>query len=165
MKNLTLLFFALFTSFLMAQPPMVVTDVKANAQLKTQLVNSGKQLAQLQRSYELLKDAQDKYQEINSYVSSINDISDIISMQKEAIENVNLIVKNTKRKGESRELLMTYLNRILLDISKSVGVVSNVLSEGYFSMDDKDRIDLFQAERDRVFSLLASTRGKANPYK
>lgn len=164
MKNLILIFF-MSASFQIFSQAAVVNDVMANQSLSSQLVTSGKQLSQLERSYEILKQAQEQYKKINSVVTSVAQVGEIIDLQRESIQNVNLILANTKRTGKSRQNLVKHLNTLITTITQKSETISNVLNEGFFTMNDKDRLDLFQKERSDIFSLVVQTRGMANPYR
>lgn len=163
MKNSIKYIFLLITSLSFSQ--VVVSDVTANTTLQSQLATSTQQLTQLEKSYKLLKDAEEKYQKVNSIITSVFQIGEIVELQKEAINNVSLVMKYTRYKGESREKLMKILNNTLLAISMRLETVSTVLQGGFFSMTDKERIDMFQKERSSIFALVSKTRGYANPYR
>ncbi|CAH8295979.1 hypothetical protein EV196_11321 [Mariniflexile fucanivorans] len=142
---------------------MAVTDVTANETLATQLTTSTNQLAQLEKSYQVLKEAEEKYQKINSIVTSVYKIGEIIELQREAIENIN-IVRNNKKSADNPNLLEN-MNHILLSINQRVNTISNVLKEGFFNMSDKERIDMFKSERSAIFFQVSKTRGYANTYR
>ncbi len=164
MKNLLVVLILLFTSYSFGQA-MVVTDVTANQTLTTQLAKSAQQLNQLEKNYELLKSAEDKYKKINSIVTSVAKISSIIDLQKEAIENVNIVLNNSNLKGKSRTTLLNSLNQSMLSIGGSVETITNVLNEGFFNMSDKERLEMFEGERKKVLFQVGKTRGYANPYR
>jgi len=165
MKTTITYLLLLFTMHIFSQGAMVVTDVSANASLKSQLIASSNQLAQLEKNYDLLKSAEEKYKKVNSIVTSVYKISEIIALQKEAITNVSLVLKNTKLTGKSRERLFKTLNQTLVSIASRVDMISNVLQGGFFNMTDKERIDTFKQERSSIFILVSKTRGYANPYR
>lgn len=161
--QLTLLF--LLLSIYGSAQVMVVNDLSANQTLTTQLATSTEQLTQLQKNYQLLKDAESKYKKINSIVMSVANIDKIIKLQSEAISDINLIMRHTNYTGKNKAHLSEFLNRLLVNMSEKVETASNVISEGFFDMTDKERIDMFEKLRQDVFAHAAVTRGKALPYR
>lgn len=139
-----------------------VTDVGANATLTSQLTTSTSQLAQLEQSYELLKEASEKLEEVSNMIKSVNDIEKIISLQKEAINNVSLVVEQKDKVSVST---LKNLTKNLSSISLNIGLVSKILSNGLFSMTDKDRIDFFDETRRKILIDVVKTRVVANKYK
>ena len=77
MKNISLILLLLVSIKNYSQ--MAVTDVTANQILATQLATSSEQLVQLQKNYDLLKAAEEKYQKINSIYNLIDKLSDMIT--------------------------------------------------------------------------------------
>ena len=148
-----------------SQGAMVVTDLTANQTLASTLTASTKQLTQLEKNYALLKSAEEKYQKINSIVTSVYSLGEIINLQKEAINNVSLVLNKTKLTGKSLSRLENVLKQTLENIAKLTGTISNVLKDGFFNMSDKERIDMFQQNRSAIFFLVSKTRGYANPYR
>jgi len=161
----SLIYFSFFVCLYSFSQAMVVTDISANETLASQLASSTQQLTQLEKNYEILKEAHEKYKKINSIVTSVYKLSEIIKLQTEAIDNVRIVAENTKFEGRSKERLLSVLNNTLSSISERVETISNVLNEGFFSMSDKERIDLFKEERSAIFFLVGKTRGYANPYR
>ncbi|NJM78997.1 MAG: hypothetical protein HC854_04035 [Flavobacterium sp.] len=141
---------------------LAVVDAGVNTTLASQLTNSTSQLAQLQKSYELLKEASEKVEKVSNMIKSINDMGEIISLQKEAISNVNLILNQDINVSTST---LKKLNTALGSISLNIGLVSKILSNGLFTMTDKDRIDFFEDTRRKILIDVVKTRIIANKYK
>jgi hypothetical protein len=163
MKKLLLLF--LLTFALSNYGQVVTNDTQANITLSSQLLKSAEQLKQLEKNYDLIKKAEEKYEKINSLVSSVSNLKEIISLSNEAYSNVSLVLENTNLKGKSRQILIKNLQKLTIKISEKTLNISKVVKEGFFTMSDKERMDLFQKERNSIFSLVSRTRGYANPYR
>lgn len=159
MKKLILLIFVGSSALCFGQ--MAVVDAGVNGQLATQLSTSASQLAQLEQSYELIKKTADNVEKVTSYVQSVNDIKSVIDLQKEAVNNINLIMRNKgSQKGVAKNL-----TGILQGISRHITNINKVITSGFFTMTDKERLDFFREEKSIIFSQVAKTRGMANPYK
>lgn len=160
----TFIFLALVTSiFSLAQ--MAVTDVGVTLSMTEQLAKSTAQLATLEKNYEILKKSAEKLEKVNSAVNGVIDMKNIIALQREAIENANII--NQHNQGDSKYDISARNSLVggLSNINKSIDKIMNILKPGHFSMTDKERIDLLEKERSKVFMETFKTRIKANPYK
>ena len=161
----SLLLFVSINLFSQCPVPQVVTDVTANKSLKLQLANSGQQLKQLEDNYAVLQDAKDKYEKVSSIVTSVFELKEIIDLQAEAIENTNLVLNNNNLKGKRLTNMLETLTKQVSSIEKHVTLIDQVLTDGFFDMTDKERVEMFESTREKVFFLTSRTRGYANPYR
>ncbi|HAO14001.1 MAG TPA: hypothetical protein DDE71_00315 [Tenacibaculum sp.] len=160
------LIFIIFISLsINAFSQLAVTDPTANVTLKSQLVTATQQLSQLERNYQIIKEGHEKYQKVNSLVSTVSNIEEIIRLQREGIRNISLVMRHTNLKGNSKVRLVQILKRLSHAIITKTENISKIVKTGFFSMNDKERIDMFQKERNAIYTLVVKTRGYANPYK
>lgn len=149
MKKLILTLCLLVGSYSFAQ--MAVVDVGANQQIAKQITQSAAQIKQLEKSYSLLKDAQEKYQKVNGYIQQMGQLQNIINMQKQAINNSNKILEKA-RKGKFD---VNGIQNQLAQISGSIKTVQALLNNGMFNMSDSERITLLENEYNKVKSANA----------
>lgn len=149
MKKLILTFCLLVGSYSFAQ--MAVVDVGANKQIAKQITQSAAQIKQLEKSYSLLKEAQEKYQKVNGYIQQMGQLQNIINMQKQAINNSNKILEKA-RKGKFD---VSGIKNQLAQISGSIKTVQALLNNGMFNMSDSERITLLENEYNKVKSANA----------
>lgn len=149
MKKLILTFCLLVGSYSFAQ--MAVVDAGANQQIAKQITQSAAQIKQLEKSYSLLKDAQEKYQKVNGYIQQMGQLQNIINMQKQAISNSNKILEKA-RKGKFD---VSGIQNQLAQISGSIKTVQALLNNGMFNMSDSERITLLENEYNKVKSANA----------
>lgn len=146
MKKVILTLFLAVGSFSFAQ--MAVIDAGANQQIAKQVTQSAAQIKQLEKSYSLMKDAQEKYQKVNGYVKQMGQLKNIIMMQKNAINNSNKILDKA-RKGKFD---VSGIQNQLAQISGSIKTVQALLNNGMFNMSDSERINLLENEYSKVKS-------------
>lgn len=146
MKKVILTLFLVVGSFSFAQ--MAVIDAGANQQIAKQVTQSAAQIKQLEKSYSLMKDAQEKYQKVNGYVKQMGQLKNIIMMQKNAINNSNKILDKA-RKGKFD---VSGIQNQLAQISGSIKTVQALLNNGMFNMSDSERINLLENEYSKVKS-------------
>lgn len=165
MKNLLLASFLLVSYMLTAQIP--VTDVSTGAQLTalntsttlgnstlaSQLSTAGSQLAQLERTYEQIQKASDKIEKVNEAIKSVETIQTFITQQKEIISNVNLIMKSGKSNINYKKTQF-----VLQSASSIVKKVSNILSDNFFNLNDKERVDMLEKEKKQMAINLVRSR-------
>lgn len=149
MKKLILTLCLLVGSYSFAQ--MAVVDASANQQIAKQITQSAAQIKQLEKSYSLLKDAQEKYQKVNGYIQQMGQLQNIINMQKQAINNSNKILEKA-RKGKFD---VSSIKNQLAQISGSIKTVQALLNNGMFNMSDSERITLLENEYNKVKSANA----------
>lgn len=149
MKKLLLTLCLLVGSYSFAQ--MAVVDASANQQIAKQITQSAAQIKQLEKSYSLLKDAQEKYQKVNGYIQQMGQLQNIINMQKQAINNSNKILEKA-RKGKFD---VSSIKNQLAQISGSIKTVQALLNNGMFNMSDSERITLLENEYNKVKSANA----------
>ena len=162
MKNLITILAITILSWSYGQ--MAVVDAGVNASLSSQLATSSNQLLQLEKSYKVLQEASDKIDKVSSMVKSVNDIGEIVTLQKEAISNITFIMSKTKKENGSTAITKN-LSKTLATITGQLNSINKTLSSGFFSMTDKDRIDYFENSRSIILLNVAKTRVAANKYR
>lgn len=165
MKNLLLTILMLSSCILTAQIP--VTDVATNGQLAalnvntatsnstlaSQLSTAGNQLAQLERTYDQIQKAADKIEKVNDAIKSVEKIETFIVQQKEIISNVNIIMKSGKDNVNYKKAQF-----ILSSAGNIVNNVTKILSDNFFNLNDKERVDLLDKEKKELAVNLVRSR-------
>ncbi|MFK7102226.1 hypothetical protein V3471_14750 [Flavobacterium oreochromis] len=147
MKKLILLLFIGFYGTNSAQIP--VTDSAANGTLTSQLTTATTQLTQLYKTYDLIKETAEKVEKVNNAVKSVQNIGKLISMQSEAIKNTKKIMQYSN--GRLSSPMIRQLNRSLSTINRSISVIQSTLSNSFFNMNDKERMEIAELEKNKVF--------------
>lgn len=149
MKSLILALSLMVGSYTFAQ--MAVVDAGANHQMAKQIMQSAAQIKQLEKSYQLMKDAQDKYNKVNGYIQQMGQLQNIINLQKQAISNSNKILQ----KARAGKFDVSSIGTQLSQISGSIKTVQALLNNGMFKMSDSERITLLENEYNKVKSANA----------
>lgn len=149
MKSLILALSLMVGSYTFAQ--MAVVDAGANHQMAKQITQSAAQIKQLEKSYQLMKDAQDKYNKVNGYIQQMGQLQNIINLQKQAISNSNKILQ----KARAGKFDVSSIGTQLSQISGSIKTVQALLNNGMFKMSDSERITLLENEYNKVKSANA----------
>lgn len=127
--------------------PQTVYDPTASANMSTQIKQSIQQVSQLEKSYDLMKKADEAVKQVNGYVQQAGYLQNIIIKQKEAINNANEILKISRSmKGVS----IAGVQQNLAMISGSVKNVQALLSNGIFNMNDSERLNRLDKEYQKV---------------
>lgn len=145
MKNVILLIVLVKTSFLFAQMP--VTDATANTQLAEQVATSTKQLAQLQKTYEVVKKGQEQYQKVNNAIMQLSLIEDIIKTQRKAIDDAKYCLDKS---DGNLKFVANDINKSLAQINNSINTINKVLQNNIFNMSDSERIQFIENEKQKV---------------
>lgn len=149
MKKILFALSLMIGSYTFAQ--MAVVDAGANHQMAKQITQSAAQIKQLEKSYKLMKDAQEKYRLVNGYVQQMGQLQNIINLQKQAVNNSSKILQKA-RKGKFD---VSSIGAQLSQISGSIKTVQALLNNGMFNMSDSERITLLENEYDKVKSANA----------
>ena len=140
MKKLFLIVSLFFAKLIFAQ--MAVTDIGATAQLAQSVSTATKSLSQLNNTYKVLKEANDKIEKVNNVVQQGKHLQNIINKQKEAVNNANQILKLAK----SRKMNLAGVTQNLQVIQGSINTVQALLKNGLFNMNDGERFARLDAE-------------------
>lgn len=154
MKRLILIFCFFIAQNFFSQ--MAVTDVGATAQLAQSVSTATKSLAQLNNTYKVLKEANDKIQKVNNAVQQANHLQNIINKQKQAINSANQILKLAK----TRKMNLAGVNQNLQLIQGSINTVQALLRNGLFNMNDSERFERLDAEYNKVSQAEANIKTK-----
>lgn len=131
----------------------VVYDPTQAANMSTQISNSATQIKQLEKSLEYMKKASQKLEQVNDYLRDIEDLKQISKMYKESFSIAQKIRTNLP-KIKNPELRAYYINEVtssLSSINNSVTFINKILTSKFFSMSDKDRMDLIKKEKHKIF--------------
>lgn len=142
-----------FLSTIGSYAQMSVVDAGANKTMGSQLTTATKQLAQAEKSYAMLEKASEKVEKVSSAIKSVNEIGGFLKMQNEILSNVKIVL-GAKNKRVSTKKIDALLNSTTTSISN----VRKLLSNSFFSLNDKERLDLLQAEKKTIAVELLRSR-------
>ena len=149
-KNFTSLLLLLST-FMFAQ--MATYDAAAQANMMQQIAQTTKQLEQAERSYAILEKAKDKVDKVSSAIKQVNEIKSFIEMQSEILNNVATVLQSKRKYITDKQL-----QRIIKSTGKSIVNIKNLLSDDFFSLNDKERMDLIKEEKVELLNNLVRSR-------
>lgn len=142
------------SSILKAQMGGVVYDPTQAANMGRQIANSSQQVAQLSKTVEYMEKAQEKINQVNGYVRNMSELKNIIELQKQSLISATKVKDKVARikNPKIRSLMLNDTTQALNGINESIAFVSKILSNGFFSMSDAERMQWIKAQRDKVFS-------------
>ncbi len=155
MKKTVLILGILISSFSFAQ--MAVIDATANQQMAKQISQSVAQVKQLEKTYDVLKKADEKIKQVSGYVQQAGYLQNIISKQKEAINTANEILKLAR---SQKNISLAGVEQNLRMISGSVKTVQALLQNGIFNMNDSERLNRLDSEYKNVSASTANIKAK-----
>ncbi|UTG66820.1 hypothetical protein J2O02_18310 (plasmid) [Elizabethkingia anophelis] len=134
--------------------PTTVYDPTASVNMGKQIAASTEQLTQLQKSVEYLKKAEEKVNQVNSYVRSMDELKNVIELQRKSLINATKVKEKVARikNPMMRKMMITNTSNALTEISSSIVMINKILSSGFFQMTDTERMEWIRKQRDRVFS-------------
>lgn len=135
----TILFFLSIFSY----GQMAVVDAGVNASLTSQIATASKQLVEAQKSYELLEKSADKIEKVSQAIKSVAEIGEFLQMQ-------STILKNLSQASRNKNISQDKVNKILNGTQRSIKGVQNLLSNSFFSLNDKERLDLLKEEKESI---------------
>lgn len=142
------------SSIFKAQMGGVVYDPTQAANMGRQIANSSQQVAQLSKTVEYMEKAQEKINQVNGYVRNMSELKNIIELQKQSLISATKVKDKVARikNPKIRSLMLNDTTQALNGINESIAFVSKILSNGFFSMSDAERMQWIKAQRDKVFS-------------
>ncbi len=137
---------------------MATYDASANANLINQIQESARQTAELQKQFNLLKEAKDRIEQVSGAVQQLGQLQNIINEQRAAISNANKItsiISETKRKTD-----LSGISYNLSRIQASISTVQKLLENGLFKMQDAERMELINKQYQEVKSSSTNIKVK-----
>jgi len=128
-------------------------DATNAANMSTQISNTTQQINQLEKSLEYMKKAQKTLNEVNGYVRDVSSITEITQMYKQAISIASRVRTDAQRikNPNTRKRVLTNVSQLLTSLSNGVSFVNKILTNDFYKMTDKERLDLLNTERRKVF--------------
>ena len=155
MKKIIFFMLLSFGSYAYSQIGAMATyDASANASLINQIQESARQTAELQKQFNLLKEAKDRIEQVSGAIQQLGQLQNIINEQRAAISNANkitTIISETRRKTD-----LSGISYNLSRIQSSITTVQKLLDNGIFKMQDSERMDLINKQYQEVKSSSAN---------
>lgn len=128
-------------------------DATQAANMSTQISNTSQQISQLEKSLEYMKKAQETLNKVNGYVRDVSSITEITGMYRESISIATRVKNDAQRikNPNTRKRVLTNVSQLLNSLSGGVTFVNKVLTNDFFKMTDKERLDLLTTERRKIF--------------
>lgn len=130
----------------------VVFDPTQASNMSTQITNTTKQIAQLEKSLEYMKKASETLDKVNGYVRDVSSVTEITSMYKESVSIATRVKNDAQRikNPNTRKRVLTNVSQLLSSLTTGVSFVNKILSNDFFKMSDKDRLELLNNERRKI---------------
>lgn len=131
----------------------VVFDPTQASNMSTQISNTTQQINQLEKSLEYMKKAQETLNKVNGYVRDVSSITEITGMYKQAVSIASRVRTDAQRikNPNTRKRVLTNVSQLLTSLSNGVNFVNKILTNDFFKMTDKERLDLLNTERRKIF--------------
>ena len=130
----------------------VVYDPTQAANMTQQISNTSQQISQLDKSLDYMKKASDQIEKVNSYVRAIDQLTEITAIYQDAVKLAGQIRQNLPKvkSRESQSRILKNVSETLTSLQRSINLVSKVLSNDFFKMTDRERMELIKEERHKV---------------
>ena len=132
--------------------PQTVYDPTAAANMTTQIKNTSTQIVQLEKSLQYMEKASETMNAVSGYVRDASIIKDITDMYKESIMMASKIraeIPKIKNPDTQKRVLGDLIRTIAI-LNKGISFTNSILSDNFFKMTDKDRLDLLNTERRKI---------------
>lgn len=131
----------------------VVFDPTQASNMSTQISNTTQQINQLEKSLEYMKKAQETLNKVNGYVRDVSSITEITGMYKQAVSIASRVRTDAQRikNPNTKKRVLTNVSQLLNSLSNGVSFVNKILTNDFFKMTDKERLDLLNTERRKIF--------------
>lgn len=159
----TIIISLLAINFLTAQVPKVVYDPTAAVNMGKQIQSANSQLKQLERTVQYYEKAEKALSNVSGYVRNMEDIKEILELQQKSLSNAQKIRDNINKYSDRRKatILKNTANN-LKEITSSISFINKILTNGFFKMNDIDRMSLIKEERNKVFFQYTMIRSRLN---
>ena len=142
-----------FLSTIGSYAQMAVIDATANTTMSSQLATASKQLVQAEKNYAMLEKASEKVEKVSNAIKSVNEIGGFLKMQNEILSNVKIVLGAKNKRVSPKKI-----DALLSSTTTSISNVRKLLSNSFFSLNDKERLDLLQAQKKTIGVELLRSR-------
>lgn len=141
----------------------VVYDPTQAMNMTTQINNTATQINQLEKSLKYMEKAEEKLSKVSGFLRDVEDLRRILDLHKRCFEGAKKarIYAGTLNPQRQR-IVVDNITNSLKSANSSVTLINKVLTNNFFHMSDKDRMDLIARERVRVSLSYAHIRKYAS---
>lgn len=160
--KITLLFLPFFGFSQMGAS--VVFDPTAATNMSTQIANTTQQIGQLEQSLQYMQKASETLSKVNGYVRDVSSLTEISQMYRESISLANRVRTNAQaiKNPANKKRVLTNVSQLLTSLSTGIDFVTKIVSNDFFQMSDKERLDLLTTERRKVLIKRSKLTGYLN---
>lgn len=131
---------------------MVVHDPVQEANMAQQITNSSQQVVQMEKSLEYMQKSAEKLNKVNSYLRNLRELKEITELYRECLSLTQQARTNVYKMKDKQiqKMSIDKIARTISEINDGINFINQILSNDFYSMTDKDRIDLIDRERRKI---------------
>ena len=119
--------------------------------MSTQIQATTQQIVQLDKSLEYMKKASDAVTKVSGYVRDLKELEEIAELYKEAISlSKQARQKLSKKRPATQKRIADDIINILSTLNQSITFINKIMSNNFFAMSDKERVELLREERSKI---------------
>ncbi len=168
-KTILILGMALLFSFNMKAQGMPVYDNTNFVSLVKQLVESGKQTAQMIKSVKFLKDAKEAIEKVSSVVQQLNAVQEIANNNQRLMTvmqtDLQDILNSPYIKPDEVNRVVESFDAIVQNSLETVDFIDEVLSSDYLKMSDAERAEVLKGKEKESKEMLSNITTKTKRYR
>ncbi|WP_310991240.1 conjugal transfer protein [Aequorivita marina] len=168
-KTILILGMALLFSFNMKAQGMPVYDNTNFVSLVKQLVESGKQTAQMIKSVKFLKDAKEAIEKVSSVVQQLNAVQEIANNNQRLMTvmqtDLQDILNSPYIKPDEVNRVVESFDAIVQNSLETVDFIDEVLSSDYLKMSDAERAEVLKEKEKESKEMLSNITTKTKRYR
>ena len=148
---------------------MPVYDNTNFVSLVKQLVESGKQTAQLIKSVKFLKDAKDRIEKVSTVVRQLRAVQEIGQNNQRLISvmqgDLQDILNSPYIKPEEISRVTASFENIVQNSMETMDFIDQILSSDYLKMSDADRTEILKAKEQESKQMVSNITTKTKRYR
>jgi conjugal transfer/entry exclusion protein len=168
-KTILILGMALLFSFNVKAQGMPVYDNTNFVSLVKQLVESGKQTAQMIKSVKFLKDAKEAIEKVSSVVQQLNAVQEIADNNQRLINvmqnDLQDILNSPYIKPDEVNRVVESFDAVVQNSLETVDFIDEVLSSDYLKMSDAERAEILKEKEMQSKEMVSDIRLKTKRYR
>lgn len=137
--------------------------------LVKQLLESGKQTAQMIKSVKFLKDAKEAIEQVSSVVQQLNAVQEIADNNQRLINvmqnDLQDILNSPYIKPDEVSRVMESFDAIVQNSLDTVDFIDEVLSSDYLKMTDAERAEILKQKELESKEMVSNVKAKTKRYK
>ena len=162
MKKLIRTLVLVLLPYMVMNAQQIVKDPTNDVNMGRQIQTSIEQYKTLQNQLDFVKKVAERLKKVNQYLLISGDLNSIKNLYKSCSTTANLVKQKLQKSKnlETKKSGVKNITTFLTQANTSINFLNKILTNGLFSMSDKERIDLIREQKSVLLNVNAKLKSQ-----